>query len=30
MKDDRPYLEHIRDAIRKIGTYTAPGRYFSR
>jgi len=26
VKDDRPYLEHIRDAIRKIGTYTADGR----
>ncbi len=26
MKDDRPYLEHILEAIRKIDSYTADGR----
>lgn len=26
MKDDRPYLEHILEAIRKIDFYTADGR----
>jgi uncharacterized protein with HEPN domain len=26
MKDDRLYLEHIRDAIDKIAAYSAPGR----
>ena len=26
MKDDRVYLEHIRDALRDITTYTSAGR----
>lgn len=26
MKDDRPYLEHILEAIRKIDSYTTDGR----
>ncbi len=26
MKDDRVYLEHIRDALADIGTYTSAGR----
>jgi uncharacterized protein with HEPN domain len=26
MKDDRVYLEHIRDALNDIATYTAGGR----
>ena len=26
MKDDRLYLEHIRDALAKVRTYTAGGR----
>lgn len=26
MKDDRPYLEHIQDAISRIRSYTADGR----
>lgn len=26
MNDDRPYLEHICDAVRKIATYSADGR----
>lgn len=26
MKDDRVYLEHIRDALRDITTYTSTGR----
>lgn len=26
MKTDRPYLQHILDAIRKISAYTADGR----
>ena len=26
MNADRPYLEHIREAIRWIATYTADGR----
>ena len=26
MKDDRPYLQHILEAIRKIDSYTTDGR----
>jgi uncharacterized protein with HEPN domain len=26
VKDDRVYLEHIRDALRDITTYTSAGR----
>lgn len=26
MKDDRVYLEHIRDALADVGTYTSAGR----
>lgn len=26
MKDDRVYLQHVRDALHRIREYTAPGR----